>query len=395
MHGVNSNNKSKINYANVESVTKPIYESPIDERKDLVDNYTRESMDIDQNLERHDKDEIVEEEMEREPEDDIIVEKEKSAEDSNVASTSDTSDEQYTSYNAKNEKGQLTQEKVNDLIRDLGLSKNGAEYLASWLKQNTDEAAKIEVSHYRDRDKEYCDYYAYDEEFSLVYCKDIVGLMNRFEHGCYKPNEWRLFIDSSKRSLKAVLLHNTNVYAAIPIGYSVIRDENYCNMEVILNRIKYSDHKWLLCGDLKILTILLGQQSGFTKYPCYLCEWDSWDGKNHNIKSLWPLRKTFEPGSKNKKEKPLVDPSKIVIPPLHIKLGLIKQLVKSLDKDGNCFNYLRNQFPKLSDAKVKKGIFDGPQIRRMINDDDEDIKEMERRYQGRWDINMLADYCWS
>ncbi|KYN06056.1 hypothetical protein ALC62_02999 [Cyphomyrmex costatus] len=25
----------------------------------------------------------------------------------------------------------------------------------------------------------------------------------------------------------------------------------------------------------------------------------------------------------------------------------------------------------------------------------QDIKEMERRYQGRWDVNMLADYCWS
>ena len=25
----------------------------------------------------------------------------------------------------------------------------------------------------------------------------------------------------------------------------------------------------------------------------------------------------------------------------------------------------------------------------------EDIKEMEDRYQGRWDVNMLADYCWT
>ena len=24
----------------------------------------------------------------------------------------------------------------------------------------------------------------------------------------------------------------------------------------------------------------------------------------------------------------------------------------------------------------------------------QDLKEMDRRYQGRWDINMLADYCW-
>lgn len=25
----------------------------------------------------------------------------------------------------------------------------------------------------------------------------------------------------------------------------------------------------------------------------------------------------------------------------------------------------------------------------------QDIKEMEQRYQGRWDINMMADYCWN
>jgi hypothetical protein len=36
----------------------------------------------------------------------------------------------------------------------------------------------------------------------------------------YKINEWRHFIDSSKRSLKAVLLHNGN-YASLPIGHSV------------------------------------------------------------------------------------------------------------------------------------------------------------------------------
>ncbi|KYQ59847.1 hypothetical protein ALC60_01234, partial [Trachymyrmex zeteki] len=25
----------------------------------------------------------------------------------------------------------------------------------------------------------------------------------------------------------------------------------------------------------------------------------------------------------------------------------------------------------------------------------QDIKEMERWYQGRWDINMMADFCWT
>ena len=25
----------------------------------------------------------------------------------------------------------------------------------------------------------------------------------------------------------------------------------------------------------------------------------------------------------------------------------------------------------------------------------QDIKVMEQRYQGRWDSNMMADYCWN
>jgi hypothetical protein len=25
----------------------------------------------------------------------------------------------------------------------------------------------------------------------------------------------------------------------------------------------------------------------------------------------------------------------------------------------------------------------------------QDINEMERRYQGRWNVNMMGDYCWT
>ena len=51
------------------------------------------------------------------------------------------------------------------------------------------------------------------------------------------------------------------------------------------------------------------------------------------------------------------------MPPLHIKLGLIKQFVTALDKESAAFKYLQDLFPKLSEAKVKAGIFVGPQIK--------------------------------
>lgn len=153
----------------------------------------------------------------------------------------------------------------------------------------------------------------------------------------------------------------------------------------------------------------------------------------------------------------------------------MKQFVKGLDKDGQCFQYLKKKFPKLSIAKLKEGIFTGPDIRKLINDPDfvntmtnvereawlsfknvienflgnektpnyteivsdmmqnykelgclmslkmhylfshldyfpqnlgdfseeqgerfhQDIKNKEKHYQGRWDVHMMADYCWS
>ena len=59
---------------------------------------------------------------------------------------------------------------------------------------------------------------------------------------------------------------------------------------------------------------------------------------------------------------------KIIFPPLHIKLGLIKQFVKALDKTGQCFQYISSAFPGLSNEKLKAGIFAYPQIRKLIKD---------------------------
>jgi len=72
--------------------------------------------------------------------------------------------------------------------------------------------------------------------------------------------------------------------------------------------------------------------------------------------------------AKNVINNSLVDRDKILFPPLHIKLGLIKQFTKVLDKDGRCFTYLCHAFPGLTIEKLKVGIFDGPQIRQLIRD---------------------------
>jgi len=156
--------------------------------------------------------------------------------------------------------------------------------------------------------------------------------------------------------------------------------ESYESMKLLLGKIKYDEFKWKLFGDLKVVALLLGMQLGYKKYCCLLCDWDSRDKKNHYVNKLWPKRISLTPGEKNVVNPPLVLAEKIFLPPLHIKLGLLKNYVKSMDKTCLGFEYLRNKFPNVSDAKIKEGVFIGLQIRELMQDKqcDEDLNETER-----------------
>lgn len=260
----------------------------------------------------------------------------------------------------------FNQDDLNDLIRDLGLSKAASEILASRLKQRNLVTKETKISYYRTREQTLLKYFA--EENDFVFCKDVPGLMTAMGLRNYVSSDWRLFIDSSKRSLKCVLLHNGNKLGSLPIAHSTKVKEEYTTVALVLDKIKYVEHNWLICVDLKMVNLLLGQQGGYTKYPCFLCLWDSRAKYEHWIKKDWPPREALVVGQQNVINPPLVSRDRIILPPLHIKLGLIKQFVKGLDKNGNCFLFLSKKFPKLSAEKIKAGIFDGPQIRSLIKD---------------------------
>jgi hypothetical protein len=74
------------------------------------------------------------------------------------------------------------------------------------------------------------------------------------------------------------------------------------------------------------------------------------------------------PGIKNIIYKPVVDRRNIILPPLRIKLGLTKNIVKAMDRNGDGFQYLKLKFPVISDAKIREGIFFGLQIRELLKD---------------------------
>lgn len=71
------------------------------------------------------------------------------------------------------------------------------------------------------------------------------------------------------------MVHVGNELPSIPIAYSIVEKESYETMKKLLNLIKYDDHQWRLCCDLKVVGLCLGQQMGNTKFPCFICMWDS------------------------------------------------------------------------------------------------------------------------
>ena len=71
--------------------------------------------------------------------------------------------------------------------------------------------------YWKRKEQELLKYFTFEN--GLVFCNDIHHLLLDLGSPEYKPDEWRLFIDNSKQSLKCVLLHNGNKFDSIQIGF--------------------------------------------------------------------------------------------------------------------------------------------------------------------------------
>ena len=133
----------------------------------------------------------------------------------------------------------FSQGQLNDLVRDLGLSKESSEISASRLGQHGILDSGTKIIFYCDRDALLVRFFTMEDGF--VYCNNIQGLFSEMGLPEYNPDEWRLFIDSSKRSLKCVLFHNGNKFACVPIGHSMIVKEHYLNAKMVLQKLRYNE----------------------------------------------------------------------------------------------------------------------------------------------------------
>ena len=183
---------------------------------------------------------------------------------SNYSSTSMAAEASSLSTNPK----PFRQGQLNDLERDLNLFKVSSKLLASRLDEHGVLDSGTKITFYHNRDDLLLRFFTMEDDF--VFCNYIPGLFAEMGLSKYNSDEWRLFIDSSKRSLKCVLLHKGNKFACVPIRHSMVVKEHYLNVKMVLNKLGYSEHNWAICVDFKMVNFL-GQQGGYTKYPCFLC----------------------------------------------------------------------------------------------------------------------------
>jgi len=107
-------------------------------------------------------------------------------------------------------------------------------------------------------------------------------------------------------------------------------------MKLLLEKIQYEKYNWKICGDVKVIALLLS----CTEVCCFLCEWDSRERKYRCIQKEWHKRKSLIPGQKNVVSTTLINPGKSLFTSVahqtwaHIKF-----------RQGAGFMYLKISFP--------------------------------------------------
>jgi hypothetical protein len=182
-----------------------------------------------------------------------------------------SSNDQYVPEERTSEPSWFNQWELNDFIRDLSLSIDKAELLASRLKERSLLENDVRVCQFWIQNNVLKTLFRVDGP--MVFCHDI-GSLSKGLKQVHNPSDWRLFSDSSWWSLKAALLHNGNFKPSIPVVHSVHAKESYGNMKILLEAIQCNAHQWNMCGYLKVTGMLMGMQGGFMKF-CFLCLQDS------------------------------------------------------------------------------------------------------------------------
>lgn len=233
----------------------------------------------------------------------------------------------------------LKQEDVDFIVARGRMPKKEAEFTASYLKKKklTDH---VIATAYRQRQRQYEPFFTKFEHQHepYAYCNNIPGLFTAMKMD-YIANDWRLFVDGSTASLKAILLHKTNLKPPIPVYFAT--------------------------G--KVISLLCGAKGGNASFPCFKCDWNSHDKENdqYTYQGYTNPNPEIASGKNGGNRVPL---DKVLMPPLHIKLGIVQKFLKLVFvTNDKAYRVLKDgMFKRRSENKVKGGTVNGPEIRKIM-----------------------------
>jgi len=154
----------------------------------------------------------------------------------------------------------------------------------------------VRISVYRKMHKDLVQFFKM--EMGLVVFSDINGLIQTLSIN-HISLDWRLFIDSSKFSLKAIILHNSNTYLLFLLVIQCIIRSHMRKWILWWKLLITINSNCQICGDLKVIALLLGLKQGFTKYCCFTCKM----GEQSSVSSLLKKGLAYQkiPGTRNLK----------------------------------------------------------------------------------------------
>ena len=104
---------------------------------------------------------------------------------------------------------------------------------------------------------------------------------------------------------------------------------------------------------------------------CFLCLWNNRDDINRFRKKKLGNHVKIRQLKGLTLNTPLVILENVLLPPPHIKLGLVKTIVEeAINHDSAAFMYLKEKFGHFkNEGKLQAGVFIGPGIRKLLLDD--------------------------
>lgn len=150
-----------------------------------------------------------------------------------------------------------------------------------------------------------------------------------------------------------MLLHKSNKWPAIPLYYATDEKEDRVTLEKLLDTIKYEEHNWKLCCDLKVVKILAGMKGGNPNHGCFKCDWNRNDPVKDQYTGEWTgTNPDIKPDIK-------INMNNVLIPPLHLKLGIVQKFLNLvLKQNDETFRFLKEgMFKRRTDTRIKSGIY--------------------------------------